>query len=177
MGSERDLRRWLRQRGTETIPHPGGTLYAHLSRVHDRLGALGLGADVQLAGLAHAAYGTDGFDVALLRPTERTPLRDLIGGPAEALVYRYGATDRRRTWRSLLDSRVVWNRFTGAAATLTAPQLRPFVDLTIVNELDVMEQDPSLAHRHGDYFRFLFTSWSQLASAPVTSDAQRVLGF
>ncbi|WP_343871201.1 DUF6817 domain-containing protein [Dactylosporangium roseum] len=30
----------MRQRGAETIDHPGGTLYAHLSRVHDRLGRL-----------------------------------------------------------------------------------------------------------------------------------------
>jgi hypothetical protein len=35
---ERNMRGWLRQHGAETIEHPGGNLYAHLSRVHDRLG-------------------------------------------------------------------------------------------------------------------------------------------
>src|SRR5690349_17729944 len=100
MRAEDDLRAWLRQRGAETIDHPGGTLYAHLSRVYDRLGRLGLGADVQLAGLAHAVYGTDGFDLVLLAPTDRGTLRDLVGDPAESLVYLYGACDRSRTWRS-----------------------------------------------------------------------------
>jgi hypothetical protein len=177
MGAEQDVRTWLRRRGAEAIPHPGGTLYAHLSRVHDQLGALGLDGDLRLAGLAHAAYGTDGFDVALLGHTDRAPLQDLIGGRAEGLVYRYGACDRRRTWQSLRDRGAVWNRFTGEAETPDATELRAFVDLTIVNELDVMEQDPTVADRYGDYFRLLFASWSPLASAQVTGVARRVLAF
>jgi hypothetical protein len=61
----------LRARGAEAIEHPGGTLYAHLERVQDRLAALGASPRVQLAGRVHAVYGTDGFDVSLLTLDER----------------------------------------------------------------------------------------------------------
>lgn len=52
----------------------------------------------RLAGLAHAVYGTDGFDLALLDPADRTTPRVLIGESAERLVHLYGACDRDRTW-------------------------------------------------------------------------------
>jgi hypothetical protein len=111
--SDVDVRAWLRERGAEAIEHPGGTLYARIGRVHDPLAALGLGPDVARAGLTHATYGTDGFDVALLPLTERATLRALIGPSAEGLVYRYGACDLSRTWRPLATSYTVWDRFTG----------------------------------------------------------------
>jgi hypothetical protein len=177
MGAEQDMRVWLRQRGADTIDHPGGTLYAHLSRVHDRLGRLGSGTDVRLAGLAHAVYGTDGFDLALLDPADRATLRTLIGTPAENLVYLYGACDRGRTWRQLADSGEVWNRFTNQVEALDPALLQPFVDISIVNELDVVERDPAVAERYGAYLRTLFASWAQIASAQVTADANHVLNF
>lgn len=175
MSSEQTVKAWLRERGAEHIDHPGGTLYAHLSRVHDRLGALGHDPDVRLAGLAHAAYGTDGFDLTLLAVTDRAALRALVGDRAEALIYRYGACDRSRTWRALPASRQVWDRFTGVPLPLEPDQVRPFTDLSIVNELDVAEQDPAFVTRHGDYFRTLFDSWAPLASPAVVAEARRVL--
>ena len=177
MSAEQDMRAWLLQRGADTIDHPGGTLYAHLSRVHDRLGGLGLGTDVQLAGLAHAVYGTDGFDLALLHVTDRATLTDLIGASPERLVYLYGACDRRRTWRCLPDVGDVCNRFTNNIESLDRVLLQPFVDLSIVNELDVVEQDPAVAQRYAAYFRSLFTSWARVASAPVMAEARQVLHF
>ncbi len=86
IGSVDAVKTWLQGRRTATMDHPGGTLYTHLVRVHDRMRALGLRDDVCLAGLAHAAYGTDGFPVALLDWADRDPLRDLVGDAAEALV-------------------------------------------------------------------------------------------
>lgn len=177
MSAEQDMRTWLLQRGADRIDHPGGTLYAHLSRVHDRLGRLGSDVDVQLAGLAHAVYGTDGFDLALLDPADRPTLREIIGPDAERLVYLYGACDRGRTWRHLADTGEVGNRFTNEVDRLDPLLLRPFVDLSIVNELDVVEQDPAVARRYGAYFRSLFTSWAPVASAPVTAEARQLLGF
>jgi hypothetical protein len=173
---DQGVREWLRQRGAETIGQPGGTLYAHLCRVHDRLAELGSGADVRLAGLAHAAYGTDGFDLALLDRTERPRLRDLIGPGAEALVYLYGACDRGRTWAALARTGEVFDRFTGEVTVLGPVQKQPFVDLTIVNELDVLEQDPALARKHGADLRALFATWAPVASPLVANDARRVLG-
>lgn len=176
MGTDVDVRAWLRECGTESIAHPGGTLYAHLCRVQRRLAALGHGEHVQAAGLAHAAYGTDGFDVALLDRGDRATLRDLIGADAEAMVYRYGACGRERSWPRLAATGEVTDRFTGGVVTLGGDALTAFVDLSIVNELDVIEQDPSVAERHGRYFRELFGAWAPVASAPVIAEAHRILG-
>ena len=176
MSAEQSVRAWLRDRGAERIEHPGGTLYAHLGRVHDRLGALGHDPHVRLAGLAHAAYGTDGFDRSLLAVADRAVLRELVGERAEALIYLYGACDRSRTWRALPGTRQVWDRFTGGVHELAPEQAGPFTDLSIVNELDVAEQDPTFVARHGAYFRELFASWVPLASPAVLAEARRILG-
>ncbi|MEU4337850.1 DUF6817 domain-containing protein [Micromonospora lupini] len=175
MSTDEGVRVWLRRQGAEEIAHPGGNLYAHLCRVSERLALLGCGSDVQAAGLTHAAYGTDGFDVALLDPADRAVLRDLVGADAEELVYLYGACDRGRSWRELAKTGQVFDRFTGQVHTPNTAQLRSLVDLSIVNELDVVEQDPAVATRHGAYFRELFASWAPLAGEQVIRDAQRIL--
>ncbi|MEV6813767.1 DUF6817 domain-containing protein [Micromonospora sp. NPDC051296] len=164
MSTDVDVRAWLRQRGTETVQHPGGTLYAHLCRVQGRLADLGYGADVQSAGLTHAAYGIDGFDLALLDWKDRATLQNLICEAAETLVYLYAACDRKRSWHGLATTGEVTNRFTGHVIRLDADQLTPFIDLSLVNELDVIEQDPTLLDRHGKYFRALFRSWAPAVS-------------
>ncbi|MBB5957349.1 hypothetical protein FHS29_003942 [Saccharothrix tamanrassetensis] len=111
-------------------------------------------------------------------PTGRTAtLRGLIGESAERLVYLYCACDRDLSWPRLADTGEVWNRFTGASERLNRDWLRPFVDLSIVNELDVVEQDPTLAQKYGAHFRSLFTSWARVASVQVTAEAERVLDF
>ncbi|RKN39331.1 DUF6817 domain-containing protein [Micromonospora endolithica] len=175
MSADVDVRAWLRSRGTETIQHPGGTLYAHLCRVEERLADLGHGADLRSAGLTHAAYGTDGFGLALLDWSDRATLRNLVGHAAEALVYLYGACDRRSSWQGLAATGEVTDRFTGRVVRLDADQLTPYVDLSVVNELDVIEQDPSLLDRHGDYFRGLFRSWAPVVSPPLVERLRRVL--
>jgi|1186.fasta_scaffold106722_2 hypothetical protein len=172
---ERNMRDWLRQHGADTIEHPGGSLYAHLSRVYGRLGRLGLDDDTCLASLAHATYGTDGFNVVLLDQQDRSTLREIIGERAEGLVYRYGGCDRSRTWQRLVDTREVYNRFTDQTESLDPTELRAFVDLSIVNELDVMEQAPSILEEHGEYFRRLFAAWAPIASPQTISEAQKVL--
>ncbi|GAA2557088.1 hypothetical protein GCM10010435_29780 [Winogradskya consettensis] len=170
-----DIRAWLRARGTETVEHPGGTLYAHLNRVQERLGALGHDRDVQVAGLTHAAYSTDGFDLALVDHTDRGPLQALIGDLAEDLVHRYGSCERSRTWKTLPETRQVWDRWTDTAVPLPDGLVTPFADLSVINELDVLEQDPAIAARYGGYFRDLFAAWAPLLSAPVQAEVRRVL--
>lgn len=172
-----DARAWLRERGADEIEHAGGSLYAHLCRVHDRLAALGLDEDVRLAGLTHAVYGTDGFAVRLLDVADRAILRALVGATAEEQVYRYGGCDRGRTWRALHETQMIQSRFTGHVEAPTRSQLRDFVDLSIVNELDLVERDAEIADKYGDYFRSVFATWADLASPAVIADARRVLEF
>jgi hypothetical protein len=177
MGAEGAARAWLRERDAERIPHAGGSLFEHLCRVHDRLAALGRDAEVRLAGLTHAVYGTDGFGETLLDVAERRVMRELVGERAEAHVYLYAGCDRGHTWRALATTGLVRSRFTGAILAPAPDDLRAFVDLSIVNELDVAEHDPQVAAKYGDYFRDVFASWASLASPAVTADARRVLRF
>lgn len=168
---------WLRDRGAESIPHAGGSLYEHLGRVFDRLAGHGASSAECLAALTHAAYGTDGFPVALLDVADRRQLRDLIGADAEQMVYRYGGCDRGRTWRALPATGLIWSRFTGHSESPAPQALRAFADLSIVNELDVYERSPEIAAKAGDYFRSVFPTWAPLASPTVLADAGRVLGI
>jgi hypothetical protein len=177
MSGERDAKAWLFERGADDIEHAGGSLYAHLCRVHDRLAALGLDEDVRLAGLTHAVYSTDGFAASLLDVADRCVLRALVGAPAEEHVYRYGGCDRGRTWRGLAVTEEIRSRFTGHVEAPTPAELRAFADLSIVNELDVAEQDAEIARKYGDYFRGVFAGWATLASPAVIADARRVLDF
>jgi hypothetical protein len=175
MSAERAVRDWLQERGADGIPHAGGSLYQHLGRVYERLGALGLDDDARLAGLTHAVYGTDGFGVTLLGVADRRVLRVLVGRRAESLVYLYGGCDRGRTWRALGATGVIRSRFTGTVEAPSPDDLRAFVDLSIVNELDVAQHDAEMAAKYGDYFRDVFASWADLASPSVMAEVEAVL--
>jgi hypothetical protein len=113
--------------------------------------------------------------VTLVDPARRDVLRDAAGPAVEALVYRYAACDRSLTWPDLARTGVLHDRFDGGTETLSPADLRDLVDLTIVNELDVVEHSAELAARFGDGLRTLFASWAPVASPAVTADAARVL--
>ncbi|NEK87715.1 hypothetical protein GCU60_18410 [Blastococcus saxobsidens] len=166
----------LRERGAADVAHPGGTLAGHLARVQGRLAGLGLPLDVQLAGRAHAVYGTQGFDVRLLADDERPLLAGIIGPAAEELVHRYGACDRQLTWPDLAGSRRVHDRHTGTAEELDDEQLRDFADLSLVNEIDVAEHAPGFLDENGAWFRRLTEQWAPVLSPVVLAEARRVFG-
>ncbi|MFB7983582.1 DUF6817 domain-containing protein [Streptomyces vinaceus] len=91
----------LRERGAGRLDHPGGTLLAHLERVHARLGVWGARPALRLAGLCHAFYGTDGFATALLPVGRRAELAAVIGAEAEEIVYFYASCDRAASYPTL----------------------------------------------------------------------------
>src|SRR5687768_9352503 len=82
------------ERGADGIDHPGGTLLAHLIRVSSILDSWSAPEYLVAAGLAHAAYGTDGFDVALFGLEERAVVAALVGDAADAVIYRYASSAR-----------------------------------------------------------------------------------
>jgi hypothetical protein len=165
-----EIHEFVVARGADRLDHPGGTLAEHLRRVGDLLDRLGRPEPLVRAGRAHAAYGTDGFGTALLdHDRERGVLRELIGAGAEAQVYRYGSCDRRATWPGLADHRTVTDRFTGATTRLADHELRDFVDLAIVNELDVL----SHAEKFAADIRTLVTGMAALASPTVRAEVER----
>ncbi|GIH14304.1 DUF6817 domain-containing protein [Rugosimonospora africana] len=159
---------FLRARGAADLAHPGGTLLAHLLRVSQRLADWGASGDVGLAGLCHAAYGTDGFAQGLLELTQRASLAELIGERAEALVYLYGSCDRTATYPRLGSAGppVFRDRFTGAEHPPAEEQVRAFLDITAANELDVFSHNEELAARHGaGLYRVLAASRDRMSDA------------
>ncbi|WP_431899569.1 alpha/beta fold hydrolase [Nonomuraea sp. bgisy101] len=127
-----------RSLGADRLDHPGGTLLAHLHRVHALTVAWSAAPRTQLAAICHATYGTDGFPHALMATTERRRLERVIGSDAESLVYLYGACNRSHTYRGLGRQPLpVRDRFTGDITPIHEADLVDFAVLTIANELDV----------------------------------------
>jgi SAM-dependent methyltransferase len=168
----------LEARGAATIPHPGGILLAHLQRVVDLLERWGAQPHVQLAGLCHAAYGTDGFPTALLDLAERATLAAVVGDEAEALVYRYGSCDRAVLYPQLGRSERprFRDRFSGAEDEPEPAELAAFVELTFANELDIARQSADFVTEHGTGLYGLFARCRPLASAAAWAECERVLG-
>ncbi|HET9973079.1 MAG TPA: VOC family protein [Streptosporangiaceae bacterium] len=159
MRSESDgIKEFLLDRGAGRLPHPGGTLYEHLVRVAALLADWGADQDLQVAGLCHACYGTDGYPDALLGLDERPVLTALGGARAESLVYLYGSCDRAAVYPALGQAGPVpfRDRFTGRTHTPPERDIRAFTELTAANELDVMRHNAALAARHGAALRQLF---------------------
>lgn len=176
--TDQNARTFLLTRGADEIPHPGGTLYAHLCRVADTLGAWGAGPDVRLAGLCHATYGTDGFGTALLDVADRATLVEAIGGPAEALVHRYGSCVRSAVYPQLGGVGPVrfTDRFTGREHVPAERDIRAFAEITAANELDVLAHNAELAAEHGPGLFRLFTAARARLSEPAWQATVAQLG-
>jgi catechol 2,3-dioxygenase-like lactoylglutathione lyase family enzyme len=157
---------FLRSGGAGELRHPGGRLLDHLHRVRDLLAGWGADVDVQVAGLCHATYGTDGFDPSLLPVAERATLRGLIGERAEALVYLYASCDRSVVYPRIgrEDPVVFLDRFTVVEHTPDLVDLRAFLEITAANELDALAHSRPLAAQHGSGLYRLFTRAGTLLS-------------
>ena len=124
----------LAGRGAASLAHPGGTLLAHVQRTQARLEAWGADRALTVAGLCHAAYGTQGFPAALFQLREREVLRSQIGDEAEAIVYAYCALDRAHARDSTSELR---DRFSGEYWQPSTLLQQRLAELTVANELDV----------------------------------------
>jgi hypothetical protein len=165
----------LLSKGADRVEHPGGTLLAHLRRVHALLGEWGARPELRLAGLCHAFYGTDGFGTALGDRQRRDELIQVIGAEAERLVYLYASCDRARFYPHLASPDGPFtDRFTGTVHRPPPADRCDFAELTVANELDVMAASPALRAEHGDSLAELFTAWRPLLS-PSANRAVRGL--
>ncbi|MFD6418175.1 DUF6817 domain-containing protein [Streptomyces sp. NPDC060194] len=163
--------------GAETIEHPGGTLLAHLRRVHDQLGAWGGRPALRLAGLCHAFYGTEGFPAQLLPLDERTKLAAAIGEEAEEIVYFYGSCDRSASYPALTEADGVFrDRFTGECFTPSLRRRQDLAELTAANELDLARISLPFRARWGGALLELFTRFDPLLSEAARSEVKLILG-
>ncbi|MEV6109414.1 DUF6817 domain-containing protein [Streptomyces sp. NPDC051940] len=166
----------LRTLGAEAVPHPGGTLLAHLWRVRGRLAGWQARPALQLAGLCHAFYGTDGFPQPLLPLDRRPELTSLIGPEAEAVVYAYAACDRPRTYPGLpTPGASLHDRFTGGTRPLNARLRRDLAELTAANELDLAHTDPAFRTTRAAPLLALFTSLRPLLTPAAWQDCETTL--
>ncbi|MGC4987447.1 MULTISPECIES: DUF6817 domain-containing protein [unclassified Streptomyces] len=166
----------LRKLGAADIAHPGGTLVAHLQRVQGQLALWGARPALQVAGLCHAFYGTDGFPTALLPLDSRAELAEAIGTEAEAIVYLYASCDRRATYPTLADAEGAFrDRFTGRLHAPEPHLRRDFAELSAANELDLARIDSVFREKWGAELLALFTRFQHLLSHPAWSDCRTVL--
>jgi hypothetical protein len=158
------------------IEHPGGTLLAHLKRVHALLISWDARPALVSAGLCHAFYGTDGFAVTLLDLEHRADLVEAIGADAEALVYFYASCDRKASYRRLADDDGPFlDRFIGTEHRPDMQQRRDFAELTAASELDLAAISPQIRTRYGPSLLDLFTRWRPLLSDPAWAHCINVL--
>ncbi|MFD5429850.1 DUF6817 domain-containing protein [Streptomyces sp. NPDC127084] len=166
----------LRDLGAAEIAHPGGTLLAHLQRVQEQLAAWDARPALQLAGLCHAFYGTDGFPTALRSPDHRPELSAVIGAEAEGIVYLYASCDREATYPTLTDANASFrDRFTGQAGIMEPQTRRDFAELSAANELDLARIDPAFREKWGAELLALFTRFRPLLSQPAWTACRTVL--
>ncbi|MGW5422120.1 DUF6817 domain-containing protein [Streptomyces sp. NPDC003943] len=169
----RDL---LTRRGAATLPHPGGTLLAHLERVESRLAAWGGRSDLRLAGLCHAFYGTDGFAESLLPLERRGELAAAIGTEAEELVHFYASCDREFSYgRLAAEDGPFRDRFSDTTFLPTARRRADFAELTAANELDLAAANPEFRTAWGGPLLRLFTRWRPRLSERAFADARALL--
>ncbi|MQY08091.1 hypothetical protein ACRB68_61970 [Actinomadura sp. RB68] len=161
---------FLTKCGAAEIDHPGGTLLAHLQRVHAVLARWGARPAVQSAGLCHAYYGTDGFPVALGEVSRRDDLANVIGDEAEQIVYFYASCDRAFSYPRLANGGEFRDRFNGTTSVPPESGLRDFAEITVANELDVLAENADLRARYGPKLLALFASWQHLLS-PAAREA------
>jgi hypothetical protein len=136
----------LIRHGATDMEHPGGTLLAHLRRVRDQLAAWGARDALQLAGLCHAVYGTDGFPPSLVDVTaDRPVVREVVGEEAEAIIHFYASCDRRHLYPQAGATTVDFlDRWSGEHTTLPSTALADFWELSFANELDIVRQSEQM---------------------------------
>ena len=151
---------FLRSRGAERLVHPGGSLYEHLCRVSMLLSDWGADETIQMVGLCHACYGTDGFDHAMINRADRQVLRGADRPHSgESLVYLYCSCDRAAAYALLANNRPVAlrDRFTERLHTPSEQETRDFMEVTAANELDALAHNQALLAEHGADLLTLFT--------------------
>jgi hypothetical protein len=159
----------LLRSGAAQIAHPGGNLFEHVERVAHILDGWGAEEDVQLAGLSHAFYGTDGFATRLLDPRERRVLARVIGERAEGWVYLYASCDRRAVYPNLANSGPLRfrDRFSGETIGVAERDADVFAELTAANELDIAMVNPDFAPEFGAQLLELLRGVKSRLSSPA----------
>ncbi len=155
-----------------------GTLLAHLERTEELLDRWGTSADLTLAGLCHAIYGTDGFPVSLLTIDRRDLVSEAIGNEAESIVYFYASCDRKYLYPQIgaEGAMTIKDRFTGTITVPTVMQIQLFADLTLANEADVAVISSTSAKVPG-WFVSLARQFGPVASDEAARSCEQLINL
>lgn len=167
---------FLVRQGAAVIPHLNGFLLDHLERTEGLLRDWECSETVAMAGLCHAAYGTDGF-VAFLVPLDRRwEVGEVVGPEVESLAYLYASCDRDFVYRNLREgvAPAFRDRFNGQVFEPGEHQLRAFIDITLANEADVGMVGPGVLEPPG-WLLSLFEQMGTRASHSVQDGFKRLI--
>lgn len=167
----------LQALGAGEFQHLNGTLEAHLLGTQALLNAWDAPAHVRTAGLFHAAYGTAGFDAAMIDTAQRSQIAQLIGAQAERLVYLYCCCDRHRYYPTIDTPAATQlpNRWLNTMEVLSDRDVRDLCELTAANELDIAIHSPSFREKHGAALIELFERMGTNLSTAALQMAMQVL--
>lgn len=151
---------WLLGQAGAPRRHLHGDLASHLRGTHALLVAWDASPAVAMAGLIHAAYGTDGFAHPIARPDRRDAVAAIVGSSAEALVYLYAAADRAAFHAAIIAETAPGcrDRFTGRRLAPSPEDLAAFCEITLANELDLMGRSDRHWALYGADLAPLFTA-------------------
>jgi pimeloyl-ACP methyl ester carboxylesterase len=168
----------LHDMGAGEFKHLNGTLEAHLLGTEALLAAWGAPDHVRTAGLFHAAYGTDGFEAALVGMSHRQSIAELIGEKAERLVYLYCCCDRNLYYPLIGTPAAMQlpNRWLGTMEALSLQDVRDLSELTAANELEIAAQNKTFRQQHGVGLGELFRRMGTDLSPTAHRVARQVLG-
>jgi hypothetical protein len=150
--------RLMQALGAQSTAHVTSDLLTHLRGTAAILLEWGASEDLRLAGLCHAAYGTDGFPAMLLPIGERARLENVIGERAEQIVYTYCACQRDDLFETVATNSPLHfrNRFVESDVTPPDQMLRDFFELTFANEIELCRGNPAFRLEHERFFRKVF---------------------
>lgn len=152
--------------GADKIMHLSGDLKSHLMGTYEKLKMWGSNERACNAGLFHAVYGTQKFERPMVSPTNRPYIASFIGSDAEELVYLYCACDRELVYPQIGVEREVifYNRFTREKKTISQTDLQDLCEITLANELDIVNRNPDMINDHRDWFIELLVRFRNLVS-------------
>ncbi|WP_191558940.1 DUF6817 domain-containing protein [Brevundimonas aurantiaca] len=142
-GLDRDqILTFLKEKGVDDVRHSGKTLLDHLLGVEEIVARWGADETVRLGALFHSIYGTENFRRAVLRPTDRTTVRAVIGENAERLAWRFGSLRAESLFRAAQPGADPVLAFRGAVApiTVTVGDLRAIATVYAANWLEQFDR-------------------------------------
>ena len=128
---------FLKELGADTIAHRAGrTLLEHLLATYRLLARWHHEQPVAVAGLMHSVYGTAAFETACLAPSQREPVRAIVGEQAERLAYLFSAMERDQ-FLDTLGSNLIVSRFGDDTIVVSDADTRNLCEILFANELDL----------------------------------------